>query len=198
MKTLINFSIIALFALTISCNQTQNQFQPEPTGVDKFLENLKVHCGNSYEGVVTEGAREGDAFFGQRLTMQVLSCEENRVRIPFHVGENLSRTWIITKEPCGKLKLKHDHRLPDGTDDPVTMYGGLATTTGTENLQIFPADQETFDLLDYTVANVWWITIDENHFTYNLRRVNTDRLFTVTFDLKKPIEKQPDPWGWKE
>jgi hypothetical protein len=63
---------------------------------------------------------------------------------------------------------------------------------------VFPADQETFDLLDYTVANVWWITIDENLFTYNLRRVNTDRLFSVTFDLKKPIEKQPEPWGWKE
>jgi hypothetical protein len=196
MKNPINLIAIALLVLTIGCNQNQNQ--TEPTSADKFLENLKAHCGKSYEGVITAGAVEGDAFYGKRLTMQVLSCEENRVRIPFHVGEDYSRTWIFTKEPCGKLKLKHDHRMPDGTDDPVTMYGGTATHTGTANLQIFPADQETLDLLDYTIGNVWWITIDENHYTYNLRRVTTDRLFTVTFDLTKPIEKQPAPWGWKE
>jgi hypothetical protein len=196
MKKLINLSIIALFTFTIGCSQIQ--IQTEPTGADLFFENLKNLCGQSFEGVVTAGAVEGDAFYGQRLTMQILSCEENRIRIPFHVGENWSRTWIITKCSCGRLKLKHDHRLPDGTDDPVTMYGGTATHTGTANLQIFPADQETLDLLDYAIGNVWWITIDENHYTYNLRRVTTDRLFTVTFDLKKPIEKQPVPWGWKE
>jgi hypothetical protein len=194
MKKFINLSAIALLALTVSCNQIQT----ESTSVDKFLANLKTHCGNSYEGVITSGGREGDGFVGERLTMQILSCEENRIRIPFHVGENYSRTWIITKQDWGKLQLKHDHRKPDGTNDEVTMYGGTATNTGTENLQIFPADQETFDLLDYAVANVWWITIDNDSFTYNLRRVNTDRLFTVTFDLKKPIEKQPEPWGWKE
>ena len=196
MKTLFSLTSIALFALTVGCCQSRHQ--TEPTTADKFLENLKAHCGQSYEGVITAGGMEGDGFFGERLTMIVLSCEENRIRIPFHVGENLSRTWIITKMPCGKLQLKHDHRLPDGTDDPVTMYGGLATHTGTANIQIFPADQETLDLLDYTIGNIWWITVDEKTFTYNLRRVHTDRLFTVTFDLKNPIEKQPEPWGWRE
>jgi hypothetical protein len=196
MKTPINLSIIALMALIISCNQPQTQ--TTTTVADKFLENLKAHCGQSFEGVITAGGTEGDGFVGERLTMIVLSCEEHRVRIPFHVGENLSRTWIITKKNCGHLQLKHDHRLPDGADDPVTMYGGTASHTGTANMQVFPADQETLDLLDYTIGNVWWITIDENTFTYNLRRVHTDRLFTVTFNLRNPIERQPEPWGWRE
>jgi hypothetical protein len=186
------------FIILLLCLFTATFAQNEKTGAEKFWENLKAHCGKSYEGVITAGGIEGDGFTGQKLTMQVLSCEENRIRIPFNVGENYSRTWIITKLPSGKLKLKHDHRNPDGTDDEVTMYGGTATHTGISTMQIFPADQETFDLIDYAIGNVWWFTIDENHFTYNLRRVHTDRLFTVTFDLKNPIESQPKPWGWGE
>jgi hypothetical protein len=47
------------------------------------------------------------------------------------------------------------------------------------------------------LGNVWWITVDENSFTYNLRRIGSDRLFTVKFDLTKPVDLPPSPWGWK-
>ena len=172
--------------------------QSAKTGAEKFWDNLTRHCGKAYEGVITAGGKESDGFTGEKLTMHVLSCEENRIRIPFNVGENYSRTWIITKEPNGLLKLKHDHRNPDGSDDKVTMYGGISTNTGAETVQFFPADQETTDLISYAATNVWWITLDENAFTYNLRKVDTDRVFTVSFDLKKPIPAPPKPWGWKE
>ncbi len=190
MRNLIITAFI-LFSLSIFAQNQQ-------TGADKFFENLKSHCGKSYEGVITAGGKAGDGFTGERLTMQVLSCDENVIKIPFNVGDNYSRTWILTKKPNGFIELKHDHRLSDGSHDEVTMYGGTSTNTGSETVQFFPADQETCDLISYAATNVWWITLDDNHFTYNLRKVDTDRLFTVTFDLKNPIEPQPKPWGWED
>ncbi|MGL4851462.1 MAG: hypothetical protein ACRC3Z_02240 [Phocaeicola sp.] len=164
---------------------------------NQFLDNLRKHEGKAYEGTVTSGAREGDAFSGKRLVMHVRSCEENRIRIPFFVGEDLSRTWILTQEN-DRILLKHDHRHEDGSDDKVTMYGGWSSNIGTANMQMFPADQETRELIDYAAFNVWWITIDDTTYTYNLKRINSDRVFTVTFDLTKEIETPAAPWGWKE
>ncbi len=188
-----NLVIIISFLFVSSISAQTND-----AGAKKFWIKLQLHCGKSYEGVITAGGKEGDGFTGERLTMQVLSCQDGIIKIPFNVGENYSRTWIITMEQNGLLKLKHDHRNPDGSDDEVTMYGGTSTNTGSETVQFFPADQETYDLIPYAATNVWWITLDDNHFTYNLRKVDTDRLFTVTFNLKNPIEPQPKPWGWKE
>jgi hypothetical protein len=78
------------------------------------------------------------------------------------------------------------------------MYGGTTTNSGLPNLQMFPADQETSDLIAYASNNVWWITLDEKSYSYNLRRVGSDRLFTVTFDLTKTIANPSAPWGTKE
>jgi hypothetical protein len=43
---------------------------------------------------------------------------------------------------------------------------------------------------------VWWITVDETSFTYNLRRLGSATLFSVKFDLTQPIDTPPAPWGW--
>jgi hypothetical protein len=65
-------------------------------------------------------------------------------------------------------------------------------------VQIFPADLETFNIIPAAAANVWWITINETSFTYNLRRIGSDRLFTVYFDLTKTVPTPSAPWGWKD
>lgn len=172
--------------------------QKPQTESQKFWEKLQKHCGKSYEGVVTHGAKEGDPFTGKRLVMQVLSCGKDRIRIPFYVGDDKSRTWVFTKDKKQILKLKHDHRHQDGSEDKVTQYGGESTNHGFENLQMFPADKETARRISYASTNVWWVTLDEKIFTYNLRRIGSDRQFTVTFDLEKPIQYNEKPWGWKK
>ncbi|GAA0879274.1 hypothetical protein GCM10009119_22420 [Algoriphagus jejuensis] len=128
--------------------------------------------------------------------MHVRSCEDGRIRVPFFVGEDRSRTWVLTREENGLIQLKHDHRHEDGSEDTVTQYGGMASNTGSPTVQFFPADQFTADVLPAAVGNVWWITLDETAFTYNLRRLGTPTLFTVKFDLTKPIEVPDAPWGW--
>lgn len=165
---------------------------------EKFWKNLEKHCGKSYEGTVTAGGKDGDGFTGKRLVMQVLSCEPNRIRIPFYVGDNKSRTWVLFKNEENILRLKHDHRHEDGSEDKVTQYGGQNSNHGFENLQMFPADQETAQRISYASTNLWWITLDEKSYTYNLRRIGSDRVFTATFDLTKPVEFSEKPWGWKD
>ncbi len=69
---------------------------------------------------------------------------------------------------------------------------------GLANIQFFPADQHTASLIPYASNNVWWVTIDKTSFTYNLRRIGTDRFFSVKFDLTKEIEIPSAPWGSKD
>ncbi|MDR0734516.1 MAG: hypothetical protein LBG16_02255 [Elusimicrobiota bacterium] len=177
------------FALSAQAKKTNN--------AKLFFDNLKKHCGNAYEGTAIAGG-EDPAFAGKTLVMHVRSCGKNEIRIPFFVGEDRSRTWVFTLKG-DRILLKHDHRHEDGSPDKVTMYGGLTSNNGTPNLQVFPADQETADLINYAVPNVWWVTTDDNAFTYNLRRVGTERLFTVKFDYSKKISSpMPAPWGAKE
>ena len=171
-------------------------FGQEKSGAKQFWENLQKQCGKSFEGTVTEGATN-DTFRDKKLVMHVRNCDEKTIRIPFFVGDDKSRTWVLTYEN-DRIQLKHDHRHEDGSEDKVTQYGGTATNAGSVTLQFFPADEETCDLIPNAAANVWWITLDETSFTYNLRRIGSDRLFSVKFDLTKTVGTPAAPWGWKD
>jgi hypothetical protein len=174
----------------------QQSIYGDSLGVDQFWQQLKQHCGKTYEGTITSGATANDGFSGKRLVMHVLSCSNGQLLIPFNVGDNRSRTWILTKLK-DRIELKHDHRYEDGTNDAVTMYGGTTTNTGLPGIAVFPADQLTVKTIPAAATNVWWITINDTTFTYNLRRIGSDRLFTVTFDITKPVEKPLPSWGWE-
>ncbi len=183
-------NILILILLLASCHVSAQ----EQDNILKFWSILQKHCGKAYAGVITEGAT--DDFKGKQLVMHIISCKQGEIKIPFHVGENRSRTWVLTKSK-NAITLKHDHRHEDGSEDKVTQYGGTSTNSGAANMQIFPADEETVKIIPAALGNVWWITVDENSFTYNLRRIGSDRLFTVKFDLTKPVDLPPSPWGWK-
>lgn len=172
-----------------------NTYAQQKSGAQQFWDLLKQHCGKAYQGEVTQGMT--DAFKNGPLVMHVRKCSDNQIKIPFFVGDDKSRTWILTLKD-DRILLKHDHRHKDGSEDKVTQYGGLTSNSGTANLQIFPADQQTVDLLPAAVSNVWWITINGESFTYNLRRIGSDRIFTIKFDLSKPVAAPAAPWGWKD
>lgn len=137
--------------------------------------------------------------------MHVRSCEKNRIRIPFFVGDDRSRTWVLTRKK-DRLTLKHDHRHEDGKPDKVTMYGGTSINAGEAIRQFFPADEQTTKVVDpptgdapSAAANVWWIElVSGEHYSYNLRRLGRDRLFTVKVDLKNEVAAPRAPWGWKD
>jgi hypothetical protein len=184
-----------ILLLVFICSQFS--FSQSEKGSKQFWNQIKTHCGKAFEGQIIAGASANDPFSGKKLVMHVKSCEENRIRIPFFVGDDNSRTWVLTLEN-DQIQLKHDHRHEDGSEDKITQYGGKSPNSGLPNIQFFPADQFTADLIGYASTNVWWITIDEKVFTYNLKRIGSDRVFSVSFDLSKPIETPSAPWGWKD
>ncbi|MCH7407806.1 hypothetical protein MM239_00235 [Belliella sp. DSM 111904] len=188
--------LIILLFITIYTYAQRDQTNQEP-GSTAFWENLSKLCGKSFEGEMLN-ASEKDQFYGKKLVMHVRTCEDGKITIPFHVGDDHSRTWVLTMEEGGMIKLKHDHRHEDGSEDRITQYGGTSSNSGMSKIQFFPADQETTDLIPYAATNVWWITLDETSFTYNLRRINNDTAINVKFDLTKEVETPPTPWGWED
>ncbi len=176
---------------------------PAASPHDAFLARLQALCGQAFEGrVVTSDAADRD-MAGQRLVMHVADCSDDRVRIPFHVGEDRSRTWVISRTAQG-LRLKHDHRHADGSEDLLTQYGGDTATPGTASRQDFPVDAESIALFrregrDVSVTNIWAVEVTDGLFAYELRRPPgpNARHFRVEFDLTRPVATPPLPWGWR-
>jgi hypothetical protein len=162
----------------------------------QFWQQLSALCGKAFEGRIVESTSTTDATFaGKTLTMHVRACSENEIKIPFHVGENRSRTWVITRTPSG-LRLKHDHRHEDGSEDKITQYGGDTASSGSADRQDFPADTFTADLIPAAKTNIWSVFVTPGKiFGYGLRREAEGRRFRVDFDLTKPVAVPPAPWG---
>ncbi len=187
------FAIIAVLSV-VGCGPAD-----EPTPADRFIASLTRLCGQAYEGRVVSTDEVDVGFASEKLVMHARECAANEVRIPFHVGEDRSRTWVITRTDSG-LRLKHDHRHEDGEEDAVTQYGGdsaLITATRAE----FPVDQYSIDLfksedLTASVTNVWAVEVSGEVFAYELSRKN--RFFRVEFDLNTPVPTPPAPWGAAE
>lgn len=176
---------------------TQSVF-PQANETNVFWSNLQKLCGKAFAGTVAAAPADDTTFKGKELIMHVRSCEKNRIRIPFFVGEDKSRTWVLTKMKNGRILLKHDHRHEDGKPDKVTMYGGLTTNSGSATRQMFPADDETVKVIAAAATNVWWVDlVDGDYFSYNLRRMGTERYFSIKFDLKKEVKTPDAPWGWE-
>lgn len=169
---------------------------PPTSPADDFWRNLRALCGNAYEGKVIEGTAANDAAFKEsRLVMHVRKCTDAEIWIALHVGENRSRTWVITRTPTG-LRLKHDHRHEGGSEDKVTQYGGDHAAPGTATRQEFPADAFTAELLPAAKTNIWTMEIVPNRsFAYALRRDAEGRRFRIEFDLTTPVAAPPPPWG---
>ena len=136
-----------------------------------FFGNLSRMCGATYEGASVFPQDPADQFAGKKLVATVASCKANEIRIPFVVGADRSRTWIIRNDKA-VLTLAHDHRHEDGTPDKQTMYGGLASAPGSALSQSFLADSYTAKLIPAAVTNVWTLTFspDASKMTYYLER----------------------------
>lgn len=176
-------AIIALTALTISPSLKSAEDKAKLA----FFDSLSELCGQRYEGQMTFPTEGQDSFAGKLLVAMIESCTDTEIRIPFHVGENRSRTWIVSKTDKG-LQLKHDHRHEDGTPNEINMYGGLAGTSGSSLSQSFAADAHTAKIIPAASTNVWTMTLSEDAstFTYHLERHNAPRF---TAQLTNVIEK---------
>jgi hypothetical protein len=196
------FFLLAAPALIACGTRTDDQPSAAPAAdvsmapeQQQFWASLEELCGNAYEGRLVEAPAGDTVFAGQRLVMHARECDGDVIRIPFHVGDNRSRTWVFTRLDDG-IRLKHDHRHEDGSEDDVTMYGGDTATPGTAHSQEFPADAHTAELIPAAATNFWTVEVVPGEvFVYALRREGTDRRIRVEFDLTNPVPPPPAPWG---
>jgi hypothetical protein len=159
---------------------------------DTFFDNMTALCGGSYSGqVVSDQAVDAD-WIGSALVVGPVTCETDVIRMPLAVGEDASRTWVLTRN-SDDLEFRHEHVEPDGTPSAVTQYGGYARDGGSPMRQDFPADELTktnFSENGLTVSlpNVWTLTFDGQTLGYALARpaTKTDpaRDFRAVFDTQ--------------
>lgn len=159
----------------------------------EFWQRLQSLCGRAFQGRLTESNASDSVFARSVVVMHVRECSPDVVRVPLHVGEDRSRTWVITPV-TGGIRLKHDHRHRDGAEDSVTQYGGDTRGSGTRSRQEFHADSLTAALIPAARTNIWTVEIVPGAtFAYELRREG--RRFRVEFDLTRPVAAPPPPWG---
>jgi len=164
-------TFVALVAAFSSCAK-----KPVNPAQKTYFENLKTLCGKVFSGASTFPDDPEHDFAGKILVANFSSCEDDEMRIKFVVGEDHSRTWVVTESEQGLL-LKHDHRHEDGTPHEVTNYGGWANNIGTAWSQHFEADQETADLIPEASTNVWMLAYNPatETLTYDLKRHDLPR-----------------------
>ncbi len=132
-------STVLLSALLMgACTETT-------TPVEGLFKRL---CGQSYEGTVISQDPQDANWRGKALVLGPVDCRvENFFLMPLAVGENKTRTWVLTRiqsgietkkrpkpfkgrnteENSGKgelWELRHHHYLSNGMIDPVSDYGG--------------------------------------------------------------------------
>ena len=79
--------------------------------------------------------------------------------------------------------------LKDGTEDPVSQYGGDTASAGTAFRQEFPVDDYSKAMFtkegrEVSNTNIWAFEVEPGQkLVYELAR--TDRLFRIAFDLSK-------------
>ena len=166
---------------------------------DAFWDRLSGLCGQAFAGEMTGFRRpEDEGWLDREVIMHVRECSDQEIRIPLHVGENRSRTWIVSRTADG-FRLKHDHRHSDGSEEEVTWYGGHTTDPGRAWRQTFPVDDFSKALflatgLPDSVGNFWSMEVHSGEkFAYEL--VRPGRVFRAEFDLTDPVDAPPAPWG---
>ncbi|PTB89754.1 hypothetical protein C9927_01325 [Pseudidiomarina aestuarii] len=184
----------ATLTLLAACNP-----RPAVNPQADFFAAFEPFCGQSFAAEIVEDNAPSDAW-DHPLVVHIRDCEEDVIRMPLHVGEDRSRTWVLTKHD-DYIDFQHIHLHEDGSPDAVSPYGGQTLTAGTAQMQSFPVDEASKALfmengLDVSVTNTWTIEfVDAETMAYELRRPG--RIFRVHVDLSQPIDEPPPAWGYK-
>jgi hypothetical protein len=188
----------ALACALAACTVTPPQAIPHPAasvGEQRaFWDGLRELCGNAYAGLPIHLPETDTLLAAGPLVMHVRECSDSEIRIPLHVGEDRSRTWVVRRVGSG-LEMKHIHRNPDGTEMSNTNYGGTTSARGTPHRQEFPADAVSVGAVPVRATQWWYLELYPGHrFAYGLFRDRTAVFYRLEFDLTEPVPPPPPPW----
>jgi len=195
-------SAALVFSLAACSPSSGSTLETGPGGLtpeqEAFWTSMQEHCGNAYAGRVddvTEYYRAG--LEGRALVAHFRECSDDRMHIALHENDDRSRNWILTKSN-GTLRLKHDHRREDGTEDQISQYGGDAPQPGLPTRQIFRADEHTATILPLRADNFWFFDlVNPTTLHYGVHWPTMGHSVRMAFDLSRPIPPPPAPWGYQ-
>ncbi len=192
-------AILIFNFLVLAAEADQTALQRLPAEQQAFWNKLERFCDRAFAGRlsdVTEYYR--DALTGRELLAHGVSCEPERIHIALHVDDNRSRNWILTIVG-DTIRLKHDHRYPDGSEETISQYGGDAPAPGLPERQIFPADAHTASILPKRADNFWFMHfVDDETFQYGVHWPRFGHSVRLAFDLSRPQPLPALPWGYGE
>ncbi len=181
---------LLLFAVIMSsCTALRpGRAQLEEAQQNEFFERFRKLEGRKFAGQQVFAAETMPSWADKELVMHVHEFHEDVVYIPFRVGENTSRTWMLFRKRNGQLRLRHDHRHPDGSSEELTLYGGYSAPGSNASKQIFPADEYTRNLPVNISDNGWIMEFDEDAdtFSYMLTK-DGELMFRADFDLTEEL-----------
>lgn len=188
------------FAQAVAADQSTNSTVTQDRPQQEFMQSFQPYCGKAYAARVVQD-NQASPDWQQALVVHIRDCEDGVIRMPLHVGEDRSRTWVLTQH-ADFIDFQHIHLHEDGSPDAVSPYGGQTVETGSASQQKFPVDAASQELflangLDVSVSNVWSLSFPEAQtLSYQLSRPG--RLFEVQVDLSQPIPLPPPAWGYSE
>jgi hypothetical protein len=176
-------SIVIAAAALAGCATT-----PAQSPQDQFFAAVSSHCGHSLHGRLVTNDPQDAALIGKPIVGRFAACTASEVRINIVVGDDTSRTWVISRTPGG-LRLTHLHLHKDGTEEEVSRYGGDATMPGNAQRQEFPADAFSRDLFTRlnrpgNLTNVWAVEARPREFYAHELRNPNGRFFRL--ELHRP------------
>jgi hypothetical protein len=180
---------IAAGILLLSCGgPVQQTAEVVKTENDIFFERFKEMDGKKFAGHQVYIREDMDSWADLDLVMHVREYHHNVVLIPFRVGDNTSRSWMLYREADGRLRFRHDHRHDDGSPEDLTLYGGYTAHGSDGFMQIFPADDFTCNMLRAICDNEWTLIFsdDQATFSYILKKAG-ELIFQADFDLTEAI-----------
>ena len=177
--------LVAMVSAVSACSTPQ-----EEASLTVFQTHLQSLCGKAVKGQVTSTDQQDEDWRKEVLTLGPVTCPNALTTVlPLAVGSDKSRVWTLELQDGGqRLDFRHAHSLKDGSPDPVTGYGGVATAeNSTATHAVFPIDEISKAIfaendLQASLTNTWSITIAPgNKMEYKLSREG--RNFVAEFDL---------------
>jgi len=203
-KTLTRLSLLAasssLILSACAAGPAAHEASDSPNGAnggpgEPLWSLIRPHCGQAFEGELVSARSGDDAFANEAVIVHIKHCEDSRLLMPLHVGDDHSRTWVLERHAWG-VSLKHEHRDPDGSHQNTSRYGGVAALPATGNSLDFPVDDETLAMLPNSVGGYWTLSVDGDTLYYQVTREGAEDAFRLAFDLSEAVEPPDAPWGW--
>lgn len=181
------------------------------TPTDAYWANLGAQCGMAYPGKIAIAPPDDDMVLPEdNLIVYFDHCSEGEIRLPFHIEKvadgvwDRSRTWIYRRTDDGRIELRHDHRIEDGSEDRNTWYGAFSgVENGAEEPNMHEYIREGMppqQVEGQTPQQRGWRVIIEPgvRYVYGTIRDGEWR-WRVDFDLSSPLDAPPPPaWGYED